>query len=68
MDIKFAPLIKLCKIPSISKELEKKIKDVYPSLMVLLLSLKDNDELLLTKIDGIGKTKAKTIYDYLIPK
>ena len=34
--------------------------------MVLMTSLKDNGELILTKIDGIGKTKAKIIYDYLI--
>lgn len=59
-------LLQLCQIPSISKELAKKIKDIYPSLMVLLTALKDNGELILTKIDGIGKTKAKTIYDYLI--
>ena len=59
-------LLQLSQIPSISKELAKKIKDIYPSLMVLMTSLKDNGELILTKIDGIGKTKAKTIYDYLI--
>lgn len=59
-------LLQLSQIPSISKELAKKIKDIYPSLMVLITSLKDNGETILTKIDGIGKTKAKTIYDYLI--
>jgi len=59
-------LLQLSQIPSISKELAKKIKDIYPSLMVLMTALKDNGELILTKIDGIGKTKAKTIYDYLI--
>jgi crossover junction endonuclease MUS81 len=59
-------LLQLCQIPSISKELAKKIKDIYPSLMILMTSLKDNGETILTKIDGIGKTKAKTIYDYLI--
>ena len=59
-------LLQLCQIPSISKELAKKIKDIYPSLMDLMTSLKDNGELILTKIDCIGKTKAKTIYDYLI--
>jgi crossover junction endonuclease MUS81 len=59
-------LLQLCQIPSISKELAKKIKDIYPSLMILITSLKDNGESILTKIDGIGKTKAKTIYDYLI--
>jgi crossover junction endonuclease MUS81 len=59
-------LLQLCQIPSISKELAKKIKDIYPSLMILMTSLKDNGESILTKIDGIGKTKAKIIYDYLI--
>lgn len=59
-------LLQLSQIPSISKELAKKIKDIYPSLMILMTSLKDNGELILTNIDGIGKTKAKTIYDYLI--
>ena len=59
-------LLQLCQIPSISKELAKKIKDIYPSLMVLMTTLKDNGETILTKIDGIGKTKAKIIYDYLI--
>jgi crossover junction endonuclease MUS81 len=59
-------LLQLCQIPSISKELAKKIKDIYPSLIILMTSLKDNGESILTKIDGIGKTKAKTIYDYLI--
>jgi len=59
-------LLQLSQIPSISKELAKKIKDIYPSLMDLMTSLKDNGELILTKIDCIGKTKAKTIYDYLI--
>jgi crossover junction endonuclease MUS81 len=59
-------LLQLCQIPSISKELAKKIKDIYPSLMILMTSLKENGELILTNIDGIGKTKAKIIYDYLI--
>jgi crossover junction endonuclease MUS81 len=59
-------LLQLSQIPSISKELAKKIKDKYPSLLTLMMSLKDNGETILTKIDGIGKTKAKIIYDYLI--
>jgi crossover junction endonuclease MUS81 len=59
-------LLQLCQIPSISKELAKKIKDKYPSLMILMMSLKDEGETILTKIDGIGKTKAKIIYEYLI--
>lgn len=59
-------LLQLCQIPSISKEIAKKIKNIYPTLFSLLTSLKENDENILTKIDGIGKTKAKIIYDYLI--
>jgi len=59
-------LLQLSQIPSISKELAKKIKDKYPTLMNLIISLKENDEKLLTKIDGIGSKKAKIIYDYLI--
>lgn len=59
-------LLQLSQIPSISKELAKKIKDKYPTIMNLIISLKENDEKLLTKIDGIGGKKAKIIYDYLI--
>lgn len=59
-------LLQLSQIPSISKELAKKIKEKYPTLMNLMMSLKENDEKLLTKIDGIGSKKAKIIYDYLI--
>ncbi len=61
-------LLQLSQIPSISKELAKKIKEKYPSLMVLMTTLRDCQEpvKLLTEIDGIGKTKAKIICDYLI--
>lgn len=59
-------LLQLSQIPSISKELAKKIKEKYPTLMNLIMSLKENNEKLLTKIDGIGSKKAKIIYDYLI--
>jgi len=59
-------LLQLAQIPSISKELAKKIKNKFPSLMNLILTLKNNDYKLLTSIDGIGITKAKIIYDYLI--
>ena len=60
-------LLQLSQIPSISKELAKKIKEKYPSLMVLMTTLRDcqEPEKLLTEIDGIGKTKAKIICDYL---
>jgi len=59
-------LLQLSQIPSISKELAKKIKEKYSSLMILMMELKENGEKILTLIDGIGKTKAKIIYDYLI--
>ena len=32
----------------------------------LMMNLKENGEEILTKIDGIGKTKARIIYEYLI--
>jgi crossover junction endonuclease MUS81 len=59
-------LLQLSQIPSISKELAKKIKEKYPSLLILMMTLKEEGDTILTKIDGIGKTKAKIIYDYLI--
>lgn len=61
-------LLQLSQIPSISKELAKKIKDKFPSLIILITTLKNSDDAikLLMDIDGIGKTKANTIYQYLI--
>ena len=59
-------LLQLSQIPSISKEIAKKIKEKYPTLMILMMALNDNGETILTKIDGIGKTKARIIYEYLI--
>lgn len=65
-------LLQLSQIPSISKEIAKKIKDVYPSLTVLIKSLDDlkddkNKQMgLLTKINGIGNKKALIIMNYLL--
>jgi crossover junction endonuclease MUS81 len=59
-------LLQLSQIPSISKEIAKKIKEKFPTLMELMMNLKENGEEILTKIDGIGKTKARIIYEYLI--
>jgi crossover junction endonuclease MUS81 len=59
-------LLQLSQIPSISKEIAKKIKEEFPTLMELMMNLKENGEEILTKIDGIGKTKARIIYEYLI--
>jgi len=59
-------LLQLSQIPSISKEIAKKIKEEFPNLMELMMNLKENGEGILTKIDGIGKTKARIIYEYLI--
>ena len=64
-------LLQLSQIPSISKEIAKKIKDVYPSLTALIKSLDDlkddkNKQIgLLTKINGIGNKKALIIINYL---
>jgi len=64
-------LLQLSQIPSISKEIAKKIKEVYPSLMILIKTIEDlkdkNKQIeLLTKIDGIGNKKANIIIDYLL--
>ena len=64
-------LLQLSQIPSISKEIAKKIKEVYPNLSILMKTLleqetKEKQISLLSKIDGIGKKKALIIIDYLI--
>jgi len=60
-------LFQLSQIPSISKEIAKKIKEKYSSLMILMTTLNNCDDCvkLLMEIDGIGKTKAKIICEYL---
>jgi len=65
-------LLQLSQIPSISKEIAKKIKDIYPSLTTLIKALDDlkddkNKQIgLLTKINGIGNKKALVIINYLL--
>jgi len=64
-------LLQLSQIPSISKEIAKKIKEIYPNLSILIKTLmeqetKEKQISLLSKIDGIGKKKALIIIDYLI--
>jgi ERCC4-type nuclease len=64
-------LLQLGQIPNISKDLARRIKEVYPTLLILMNTLSTmNDRKkqieLLTKIDGIGKILAERIIDYLI--
>lgn len=64
-------LLQLGQIPNISKDLARRIKEVYPTLLTLMNALNTIDEKkkqieLLTKIDGIGKILAERIIDYLI--
>jgi ERCC4-type nuclease len=64
-------LLQLGQIPNISKDLARRIKEVYPTLLILMNTLSSIDEKkkqieLLTKIDGIGKILAERIIDYLI--
>jgi len=64
-------LLQLSQIPTISKEIAKKIKEVYPTLLNLIQSLQSESDIkermkLLTSIDGIGNKKAAIIIEYLI--
>lgn len=64
-------LLQLSQIPTISKEIAKKIKEVYPTLLNLIQSLQSKSDIkekikLLTSIDGIGNKKATIIIEYLI--
>jgi len=63
-------LLQLSQIPGISKELAKKIKEIYPTMSNLIKSIESQDNIkskisLLTKIDKIGVQKAQLIIDYL---
>lgn len=63
-------LLQLSQIPTISKEIAKKIKEVYPTMPVLIQSLESKNDIkekikLLSSIDGIGSKKATTIIEYL---
>lgn len=64
-------LLQLSQIPTISKEIAKRIKDIYPSLTILIQSLNICENLedkikLLSKIDGVGNKKASIIIEYLL--
>lgn len=63
-------LLQLSQIPGISKEIAKKIKEVYSTLPILIKSLEELPDMksriaLLSKIDNIGTNKASTIIEYL---
>jgi ERCC4-type nuclease len=60
-------LLQLSQIPTISKEIAKKIKEQYATIRILIKTLEesDNKTLLLTKINGIGKNKANKILEFL---
>jgi crossover junction endonuclease MUS81 len=63
-------LLQLSQIPTISKEIAKKIKEVYPTMPVLIQTLESKSDLkektkLLSSIDGIGNKKAAIIIEYL---
>jgi crossover junction endonuclease MUS81 len=63
-------LLQLSQIPTISKEIAKKIKDAYPTMPILIQTLESKSDIkekikLLSSIDGIGSKKATTIIDYL---
>ena len=61
-------LLQLSQIPGISKQIAKNIKDIYPSLNILLqeLNKSDNPIDLLIKIPNIGQQKATKIIEYLL--
>jgi crossover junction endonuclease MUS81 len=59
-------LLQLSQIPTISKQLAKNIKEVYPNLKSLLAILEDEKKVeILMKISGIGLNKANKIVEYL---
>jgi hypothetical protein len=59
-------LLQLSQIPTISKQLAKNIKEVYPNLKLLLAILEDEKRIeILMKISGIGLNKANKIVEYL---
>jgi ERCC4-type nuclease len=61
--------LQLSQIPGISKQIAKNIKDVYPTMILLLKALQtssDEPSKLLMKIDNIGQQKANKIIEYLL--
>lgn len=61
-------LLQLSQIPNISKQIAKNIKDIYPSMKILLntLTTSKNPSELLMQIPNIGKQKANKIIEYLL--
>ena len=61
-------LLQLSQIPNISKQIAKNIKDVYPTMKILIntLATSENPYELLMKIPNIGKQKANKIIEYLL--
>jgi crossover junction endonuclease MUS81 len=61
-------LLQLSQIPNISKQIAKNIKDIYPSMKILLntLATSENPSELLMQIPNIGKQKANKIIEYLL--
>ena len=61
-------LLQLSQIPNISKQIAKNIKDVYPTMKLLLNTLEksENPSELLMQIPNIGKQKANKIIEYLL--
>jgi ERCC4-type nuclease len=61
-------LLQLSQIPNISKQIAKNIKDVYPTMKLLLNTLEksENPLELLMQIPNIGKQKANKIIEYLL--
>jgi crossover junction endonuclease MUS81 len=58
--------MQLSQIPGISMTLAKDIEKMYPSLSVLMESIRDKKEKALTDIPGIGKKKAAVMMEYFI--
>jgi crossover junction endonuclease MUS81 len=61
-------LLQLSQIPNISKQISKNIKDVYPTMKILLNTLITSEKPLelLMQIPNIGKQKANKIIEYLL--
>jgi ERCC4-type nuclease len=61
-------LLQLSQIPNISKQIAKNIKDIYPTMKILIntLAISENPNELLMKIPNIGKQKAIKIIEYLL--
>ena len=61
-------LLQLSQIPGISKTIAKNIKDIYPTLNILLKKINETNKPIevLMEIPNIGKQKATKIIEYLL--